>query len=41
LPPQQIANGMVDAFARIVEQCLTYPVDSSKQKRRNRYELTS
>ncbi|HZV64864.1 MAG TPA: iron-containing alcohol dehydrogenase [Telluria sp.] len=33
LPPQQIANGVVDAFVHIVEQYLTYPVDALVQDR--------
>jgi NADP-dependent alcohol dehydrogenase len=33
LPPQQIANGVVDAFVHIVEQYLTYPVDAKVQDR--------
>ncbi|MHB1117373.1 iron-containing alcohol dehydrogenase [Sideroxydans sp.] len=33
LPPQQVANGVVDAFAHIMEQYLTYPVDAKVQDR--------
>lgn len=33
LPPQQIANGVIDAFAHVVEQYLTYPVNSPVQDR--------
>lgn len=33
LPPQQIANGVVDAFVHIVEQYLTYPVQGMAQDR--------
>ncbi|MBK8320194.1 MAG: iron-containing alcohol dehydrogenase [Betaproteobacteria bacterium] len=33
LPPQQIANGVVDAFVHIVEQYLTYPVGGMVQDR--------
>jgi len=33
LPPQQIANGVVDAFVHIVEQYLTYPVNGMVQDR--------
>jgi NADP-dependent alcohol dehydrogenase len=33
LPPRQIANGVVDAFAHIVEQYLTYPVEGLVQDR--------
>jgi NADP-dependent alcohol dehydrogenase len=33
LPPEQIANGVVDAFAHIVEQYLTYPVHGMVQDR--------
>lgn len=33
LPPQQIANGVVDAFVHVVEQYLTYPVDGKVQDR--------
>ena len=28
LPPQQLANGVVDAFVHTVEQYLTYPVNA-------------
>lgn len=33
LPPRQIANGVVDAFVHVVEQYLTYPVNSPVQDR--------
>jgi NADP-dependent alcohol dehydrogenase len=33
LPPRQVANGVVDAFAHIAEQYLTYPVDAKVQDR--------
>ena len=33
LPPQQIANGVVDAFVHIAEQYLTYPVQGMVQDR--------
>lgn len=33
LPPQQLANGVVDAFVHTVEQYLTYPVDGAVQDR--------
>ncbi|MEO6321714.1 MAG: iron-containing alcohol dehydrogenase [Polaromonas sp.] len=33
LPPQQIANGIVDAFVHTVEQYLTYPVQGMAQDR--------
>lgn len=33
LPPQQIANGVADAFVHIVEQYLTYPVQGMAQDR--------
>ena len=33
LPPRQVANGIVDAFVHIVEQYLTYPVNSPVQDR--------
>src|SRR6202022_1608629 len=33
LPPRQIAHGVVDAFAHVVEQYLTYPVDAKVQDR--------
>lgn len=33
LPPQQVANGVVDAFVHIMEQYLTYPVDAKVQDR--------
>lgn len=33
LPPQQIANGVADAFVHIVEQYLTYPVHAMAQDR--------
>jgi NADP-dependent alcohol dehydrogenase len=33
LPPQEIANGVVDAFVHVVEQYLTYPVDAKVQDR--------
>ena len=33
LPPRQIANGVVDAFAHIAEQYVTYPVDAKVQDR--------
>lgn len=31
LPPQQISNGIVDAFIHVMEQYLTYPVDAMVQ----------
>ncbi|HET6555936.1 MAG TPA: iron-containing alcohol dehydrogenase [Prolixibacteraceae bacterium] len=33
LPDQQVANGVVDAFVHVIEQYLTYPVDSPIQDR--------
>lgn len=33
LPPQQIANGVVDAYVHIIEQYLTYPVGGMAQDR--------
>jgi len=33
LPPQQVANGVVDAYVHIIEQYLTYPVDAKVQDR--------
>ncbi len=33
LPPQQLANGVVDAFVHTVEQYLTYPVNARVQDR--------
>lgn len=33
LPPQQVANGVVDAFVHIMEQYLTYPVHGMVQDR--------
>ncbi|MFW1064928.1 iron-containing alcohol dehydrogenase [Vibrio parahaemolyticus] len=33
LPKQQIANGVVDAFVHVIEQYLTYPVNSPLQDR--------
>ena len=33
LPPQQITNGVIDAFVHIIEQYLTYPVDAKVQDR--------
>ncbi|MCX7279633.1 MAG: iron-containing alcohol dehydrogenase [Burkholderiales bacterium] len=33
LPPQQLANGVVDAFVHTVEQYLTYPVNAPVQDR--------
>jgi NADP-dependent alcohol dehydrogenase len=33
LPPRQISNGIVDAFAHVLEQYLTYPVDAPLQDR--------
>lgn len=33
LPPRQVANGVVDAFVHVVEQYLTYPVNSPVQDR--------
>ncbi|UJB66316.1 iron-containing alcohol dehydrogenase [Acidovorax sp. YS12] len=33
LPPQQLANGVVDAFVHTTEQYLTYPVDALVQDR--------
>lgn len=33
LPPRQIANGIVDAFAHTVEQYMTYPADAPLQDR--------
>lgn len=33
LPPRQISNGIVDAFAHVLEQYLTYPVNAPLQDR--------
>lgn len=33
LPPQQLANGVVDAFVHVAEQYLTFPVDARVQDR--------
>jgi NADP-dependent alcohol dehydrogenase len=33
LPPRQVGNGVVDAFAHIMEQYMTYPVNSPVQDR--------
>jgi len=33
LPDRQVANGVVDAFVHVIEQYLTYPVDSPIQDR--------
>jgi len=33
LPPRQTANGVIDAFTHVVEQYLTYPVNSPVQDR--------
>jgi NADP-dependent alcohol dehydrogenase len=33
LPPRQVANGIVDAFIHVIEQYLTYPVNSPVQDR--------
>ncbi|MEI3649141.1 MAG: iron-containing alcohol dehydrogenase [Dolichospermum lemmermannii FEM_B0920] len=33
LPPQQISNGIVDAFTHVMEQYLTYPVNAPLQDR--------
>jgi NADP-dependent alcohol dehydrogenase len=33
LPPRQIGNGVVDAFAHVMEQYMTYPVNSPVQDR--------
>ncbi|MGI2028153.1 iron-containing alcohol dehydrogenase [Endozoicomonas acroporae] len=33
LPPEQIANGVVDAFVHVLEQYATYPVDARIQDR--------
>lgn len=33
LPPKQIGNGVVDAFAHVMEQYMTYPVNSPVQDR--------
>lgn len=33
LPPKQIGNGVVDAFAHVMEQYLTYPVNAPLQDR--------
>ena len=33
LPPRQVANGIVDAFAHVLEQYLTYPADAPLQDR--------
>lgn len=33
LPPRQVANGIVDAFVHVMEQYLTYPVNSPVQDR--------
>ena len=33
LPPRQISNGVVDAFAHVLEQYMTYPADAPLQDR--------
>lgn len=33
LPPQQVANGIVDAFVHVMEQYMTYPADAPLQDR--------
>jgi NADP-dependent alcohol dehydrogenase len=33
LPPRQVGNGIVDAFAHVLEQYLTYPADAPLQDR--------
>lgn len=33
LPPRQVGNGVVDAFAHVMEQYLTYPVNAAVQDR--------
>jgi NADP-dependent alcohol dehydrogenase len=33
LPPQQVANGIVDAFVHVLEQYMTYPADAPLQDR--------
>ena len=33
LPTRQIGNGVVDAFAHVMEQYLTYPVNAKVQDR--------
>ncbi len=33
LPPRQVANGVVDAFAHVLEQYMTYPADAPLQDR--------
>lgn len=33
LPPQQVANGVVDAFVHVMEQYMTYPADAPLQDR--------
>ncbi len=33
LPPNQVANGIVDAFVHVIEQYLTYPVNAPLQDR--------
>jgi NADP-dependent alcohol dehydrogenase len=33
LPPRQVSNGIVDAFAHVLEQYLTYPVNAPLQDR--------
>ena len=33
LPPQQVANGVGDAFCHVIEQYLTYPADAAIQDR--------
>jgi NADP-dependent alcohol dehydrogenase len=33
LPPRQVANGVGDAFAHVIEQYLTYPADAAIQDR--------
>jgi NADP-dependent alcohol dehydrogenase len=33
LPPHQVANGIVDAYIHVIEQYLTYPVNSPVQDR--------
>jgi NADP-dependent alcohol dehydrogenase len=35
LPKRQVANGVVDAFVHVIEQYLTYPVNTPIQDRYN------
>lgn len=35
LPPRQVANGVVDAFAHVMEQYMTYPADAPLQDRQS------